>query len=170
MQGGDKMTGVFENIIHLEDDSLKNRYLTFSIGQETYGIEVRYVVEIVAIQKITELPDFPDYLKGIINLRGKIIPVMDVRLRFKKEAIDYNVRTCIIVVDIKGTSIGLIVDTVSEVITISEQDIVELLDINKNINNKCVKKIGKVGKDIKLLVDCEQLLSEDELIDIQDAI
>lgn len=164
------MTGVFENIIHLEDDSLKNRYLTFSIGQETYGIEVRYVVEIVAIQKITELPDFPDYLKGIINLRGKIIPVMDVRLRFKKEAIDYNVRTCIIVVDIKGTSIGLIVDTVSEVITISEQDIVELLDINKNINNKCVKKIGKVGKDIKLLVDCEQLLSEDELIDIQDAI
>jgi len=160
---------IIDKATELEEDTLKNRYLTFSIGQEVYGIEIRYVIEIVGIQKITAIPELPQYVKGIINLRGKIIPVMDVRLRFKKEPKDYNDRTCVIVIDVKGTSIGLIVDTVSEVISIPEQDIVEPPQMNKGVSNKYIKKIGKVGNDVKLLIDCEKLLTEDELMDISEA-
>lgn len=163
------MTDVIDNTVELEEDTLKDRYLTFSIEHETYGIELRYVTEIVGIQRITKIPELPEYVKGIINLRGRIIPVMDVRLRFRKKPKDYNDRTCVIVINVKDTSIGLIVDTVSEVITIPEQDIVEPPQINKGVNNKYIKKIGKAGNDVKLLLDCEKLLSEDELMDINEA-
>ena len=157
------MADIIEKTGELEEDTLKGRYLTFSIGNESYSIEVRYVTEIIGIQAITEIPELPDYVKGIINLRGKIIPVMDVRLRFKKEPREYNDRTCVIVIDIRDISIGLIVDTVSEVITIPEQDIVEPPKMNKNFSNRYVKNIGKVGNDVKLLIDCEKLLNDDEI-------
>lgn len=159
------MADLIDNIIDLEEDTLKGRYLTFSIGNENYGIEVRFVTEIVGIQTITAIPELPEYVKGIINLRGKIIPVMDVRLRFRKEPKDYNDRTCVIVIDIDimDLSIGLIVDAVSEVITIPEQDIVEPPQMNKGSNNRYIKNIGKVGNDVKLLLDCEKLLTSDEL-------
>ncbi len=110
----------------LEEDTQKGRFLTFLIGKETYGIEIIYVTEIIGIQAITEMPETPDYLKGIINLRGKIIPVMDVRLRFGKQPREYDDRTCVIVIDLSGISMGLIVDSVSEVLSIPAQDIAEL--------------------------------------------
>jgi purine-binding chemotaxis protein CheW len=169
-RGVKKMAEIIENFVELEEDTQKDRYLTFSLGKESYGIEVRYVIEIIGIQSITEVPEMPDYIKGIINLRGKIIPVMDVRLRFKKEPKEYNDRTCIVVIDIKGISIGLIVDSVSEVITIPEEDVVDPPAINKSTNNKYIKKIGKVKNDVKLLLDCEKLLSDDELENIGDVL
>lgn len=148
--------------IEEEEDTQKGRFLTFALGNETYGIEIKYVTEIIGIQAITELPELSNYIKGIINLRGKIIPVMDVRLRFKKECKEYNDRTCIIVIDIDELSIGLIVDSVSEVLSIDEKDIVEPPQINKGYNNRYIKSIGKVGNDVKLLLDCEKMLTEDE--------
>lgn len=163
------MAEIMENFLEMEEDTQKDRYLTFSLGKESYGVEVRYVTEIIGIQSITEIPELPEYVKGIINLRGKIIPVMDVRLRFKKEPKDYNDRTCIVVIDIRGVSIGLIVDSVSEVITIPEQDVVEPPQMNKGFNNRYIQKIGKVGKEVRLLLDCEKLLSKDELDDISGA-
>jgi purine-binding chemotaxis protein CheW len=159
-----------ENYAEMEEDTLKDRYLTFLIGKECYGIEVRYITEIIGIQPITKIPELPEYVKGIINLRGKIIPVMDVRLRFKREPREYNDRTCIVVVDISDVSIGLIVDSVSEVLTIPEQDIVDPPSINKGFNNRYIRKIGKVGNGVKLLLDCDKLLTEDELEVISDAI
>lgn len=153
-----------------EEDTQKGKYLTFNIGTEFYGIEVRYVTEIIGIQVITEVPELPEYIKGIINLRGKIIPVMDVRLRFKKPSKEYNDRTCVIVVDIQDISVGLIVDSVSEVITIPDQDIVEPPQMNKGFGNKYIKKIGKVGNDVKLLLDCEKLLSEEEMENLNEAL
>jgi purine-binding chemotaxis protein CheW len=164
------MADLIENTVELEEDTLKNRYLTFSIGNESYGIEVRYVTEIIGIQAITEIPELPGYIKGIINLRGKIIPVMDVRLRFKKEPREYNDRTCIIVIDIRDISIGLIVDTVSEVITILEQDIVEPPKMNKGFQNRYIKNIGKVENDVKLLLDCEKLLTDDEIENLSEVL
>lgn len=146
----------------LEEDTQEGRYLTFSLGRESYGIEIRYVTEIIGIQPITEIPELPDYVKGIINLRGKIIPVLDVRLRFRKEPKEYNDRTCVIVVDIRDMSIGLIVDSVSEVLVIPEQDIVEPPQMNKGYQNRYIKNIGKVGNDVKLLLDCDKLLTEDD--------
>jgi len=164
------MADIIENTAELEEDTLKGRYLTFYIGNESYGIEVRYVTEIIGMQAITEIPELPEYVKGIINLRGKIIPVMDVRLRFRKESKEYNDRTCIIVIDIRDISIGLIVDTVSEVITIPEQDIVEPPKMNKNFSNRYVKNIGKVGNDVKLLLDCEKLLTDDEIENLSEVL
>lgn len=164
------MADMIENTVEVEEDTQEGRFLTFSLGKESYGIEIKYVTEIIGMQAITEIPELPEYVRGIINLRGKIIPVMDVRLRFKKEPREYNDRTCVIVIDIKDISIGLIVDSVSEVLTIPEQDIVEPPQINKGFNNRYIKKIGKVENEVKLLLDCEKLLTEDELEGLSEAL
>ncbi len=145
------------------EDTQKGRYLTFVIEDEGYGLEIQYVTEIIGIQKITEVPDLPVFLKGIINLRGKIIPVMDVRLRFSKPPMAYHDRTCIIVVDVGGISLGLIVDTVSEVLDIEEKYIVPPPVTLMGSSNQYLKNIGIIGNEVKLLLDCNKLLQEDEL-------
>jgi purine-binding chemotaxis protein CheW len=164
------MTDIFQKTIDLEEDTQKDRYLTFVLDKESYAIEIKYITEIIGLQEITEIPELPKYIKGIINLRGKIIPVIDVRIRFNKKSRDYNDRTCIIVIEINNISIGLIVDSVSEVLTIPEQDIVDPPQLNNNSNNRYIKSIGKVGSSMKLLLDCEKLLTEDELEDISEAL
>lgn len=150
------------------EDTQKDRYLTFILENECYGIDIKYVTEIIGLQAITEIPELPVYVKGIINLRGKIIPVIDVRLRFGKEAKAYNDRTCVIVVDMSNLSIGMIVDSVAEVLTIPEQDIVDPPQLNKETNSRYIRKIGKVGAAVKLLLDCERLLSENDLEALSD--
>lgn len=154
------------NILDMEnelEDTQKGKFLTFALGREDYGIEINYVTEIIGIQSITEIPELPNYVKGIINLRGKIIPVIDVRLRFKKPMAEYNDRTCIIVIDIRDVSVGLIVDTVAEVLSIAEQDIVPPPDGKTGFNSRYIKGIGKVGNEVKLLLDCDKLLADDEI-------
>lgn len=146
----------------MEEDTQRGKFLTFSLASESYGIEIKYVTEIIGIQPITEVPELPEYIRGIINLRGKIIPVMDVRLRFRKPMISYNDRTCVIVIDIKELSIGLIVDSVSEVLSIPESDIVQPPEMSKG-QNKFIKGIGKVGQDVKLILDSHKLLNEEEV-------
>ena len=156
-----------EEYDELEEDTQKDKYLTFTLGSDYFGIDILYVTEIIGIQLITPVPDLPDYVKGIINLRGKIIPVMDVRIRFKKEARDYDERTCIIVVDIGDISIGLIVDRVSEVVDIPESNISPPPKINKALPNGYVKAIGKVADEVKLILDCEKLLSEEVIKNLE---
>jgi len=149
------------------EDTQKGKFLTFCMGNEFYGIEIKYVTEIIGLQPITEIPEMPTYIKGIINLRGKIIPVMDVRLRFKKPFREYNDRTCIVVIDIREVSIGLIVDSVSEVISIPDEEIVAPPNMAKE-GNRYIKGIGKVGSDVKLLLDSDKLLNETDLETISD--
>ncbi|NJD01915.1 MAG: purine-binding chemotaxis protein CheW [Ruminiclostridium sp.] len=144
-----------------EEDTQKGKFLTFTLGNESYGIEIRYVTEIIGIQPVTEVPELPAYIMGIVNLRGKIIPVMDVRLRFKKTFMEYNDRTCVIVIDIRDISIGLIVDSVSEVLSIPDAEIVDPPDVSRS-GNKFVKGIGKVGNEVKLVLDCDKLLNDDD--------
>lgn len=156
-----------ERETYLDEDTQKGKILTFSLGSEAYGLEIKYVTEIIGIQEITEVPELPEYIRGIINLRGKIIPVMDVRLRFKKSLREYNDRTCIIVVDIQEILVGLIVDMVSEVITIQDQDIVPPPDLNRGSNNRYIKGIGKVGNEVKLLLDCNKLLNDEEVMTLE---
>lgn len=150
-----------------EEDTLQGKFLTFPLGAEDYGIEIKFVTEIVGIQAITPIPSIPEYIKGIINLRGKIIPVMDVRLRFKKEPRAYNDRTCIIVIDIKEVTIGLIVDSVSEVISIPDENIIEPPYVNKNVHNKFIENIAKINNAVKLILDCDKLLNEEDLEDLE---
>jgi purine-binding chemotaxis protein CheW len=154
-----------QELLDQEEDTQKGKFLTFILGRESYGLEIKHVTEIIGIQPITEVPELPEYIRGIVNLRGKIIPVMDVRLRFKKSFMEYNDRTCIIVIDIKDVYIGLIVDSVSEVISIPETEIVAPPDISK-MGNKYIKGIGKVDNEVKLLLDCNKLLNEEEMDNI----
>lgn len=149
-----------------EEDTQKGKYLVFSLGEEYYGIEIYYVMEIIGIQPITQMPDLPDYIKGIINLRGKIIPVMDVRTRFKKPFKEYNDRTCIIVIQIRDISLGLIVDSVSEVLSIPDEDIVPPPNMGKG-GHRFIKGIGKVESGVKLLLDCEKLINDEDVEELQ---
>lgn len=152
---------IVNDTLNLEEDTQKEKYLIFVLDNESYGISINNIIEIIGIQPITLVPELPDYIKGIINLRGKIIPVMDVRLRFKKEFREYNDRTCIIVIDIEGLGIGLIVDRVSEVLVIQEQDIVPPPNLNK-ITNRFIRGIGKIGKEVKLILDCDKLINDED--------
>ncbi|WP_378954143.1 chemotaxis protein CheW [Pelosinus sp. sgz500959] len=158
------MPEIAKNKLENEEDTQKDKFLTFALGSEVYGIEIKFVTEIIGIQSVTKIPDLPQYVKGIINLRGKIIPVIDVRLRFNKLYREYNDRTCIVVVDIKNVTLGLIVDSVEEVLTIVEQEIVLPPQFDHgNYQQRFIKGIGKVGKSVKLILDSERLLSDQEM-------
>jgi len=157
------MAGLLEKTTDSEENDMRGRILTFQINEEMFGIELQNVMEIVGIQPITEMLEMPDYVKGIINLRGKIIPVVDVRLRFKKPEKEYTDRTCIIVISFGGISIGLIVDCVSEVLTIPDGDIVEKPEMKSKDSRGYLKNIGKIGDKVVLLIDCEKLFNEEEL-------
>ena len=147
------------------EDTMHGKYLTFNLDNECYVVEISYVTDIIQMQPIATLPEVNSYVKGIINLRGEIIPVMDVRLRFGKEELEYNERTCIVVSRVNPLCVGLIVDSVSEVIYIADENIAAPPRIN-GTSNRYVKNIGKVGQEVKLLLDFEKLVGdESESID-----
>ena len=158
---------VEQDALNQIEDTQKGKFLTFCMGNDFYGIEIKFVTEIIGMQPITEIPEMPEYIKGIINLRGKIIPVMDVRLRFRKPFREYNDRTCIVVIDINEVSVGLIVDSVSEVMSIPDEEIVAPPSMSKE-GNKYIKGIGKVGTDVKLLLDSDKLLNDTDLERLSD--
>lgn len=157
------MTDLQKNTDDNSEDDMENRFLTFLINGGLFGIGLKNVMEIVGIQPITRMPEMPVYIKGIINLRGKMIPVMDVRLRFSEARKDYDDRTCIIVIDYGSISVGLIVDSVFEVLTIPKGDIAEKPKIGSRASRGYVNGIGKIGEKVVLLIDCEKLLNEEEL-------
>lgn len=145
-------------------DKKKQKYVTFMSGKEYFGLKIEYVNEIIVAQEITAIPETEDYIKGLINLRGKIIPVIDVRLRFKQEAFEYNDRTCIIVINVQGTEVGLIVETIAEVVEISDENLLPSPTLgrsDKTTQDRYVYAIGKVGNSVKLLLDPEKLLRDD---------
>lgn len=148
--------GVFEKGIAQQEETQQGRYLTFYVGEEAYAIPLEYVTEIIGIQPITIIPGVPGYIKGIINLRGKIIPVVDVRLKFKKQPEEYTERTCIIVIDTGELVAGLIIDKVSDVLTIDEQETVP----PPKYTNAYIKGVGKTDGEVKLILDCKQLLND----------
>ena len=146
-----------------DEDSMKNRYLTFRVGEEDYGIEIVYVTEIVGMQNITEVPDMPEFVKGVINLRGQVIPVIDVRICFKLKSREYDDRTCVVVVNIGKNAIGLIVDTVNEVINIAEDQVSLPPKMHGTDSGRYIQGLGKVGDKVKILLDVQKLLMGDDL-------
>ena len=147
-----------------EQEAQKGMYMTFKSGNEYYGIKIHYVYEIVGFQDITPVPETESYIMGLINLRGKIIPVIDVQKRFGQEPSEYNDRTCIIVVDVKATTVGLIVEKIAEAVEIKDENILPPPTISRvdRIQNKYVYGIAKVGDSVKLLLDPERLLGDEE--------
>ncbi len=143
----------FEN-----EDTQKDKYLTFHLAGEDYGIDIRYVIEIIGIQAITDVPDMPAFIRGVINLRGKVIPIMDVRARFGLDDREYDDRTCIIVVNIDDTEVGLVVDEVCEVADIPAADVEPPPKTGKNDDANYIRGMGKINTEVKILLDVNKLL------------
>lgn len=141
------------------EDSQKGKFLTFRIDREDYGLEIRHVTEIIGIQKITEVPDMADFVRGVINLRGKVIPVIDVRARFHLPPREYDERTCIIVVHVRDLAVGLVVDKVNEVADIPESQI-EPPPRTSSPSGRYIQGIGKIGSEVKIILDASKLLYE----------
>ena len=143
-------------LVFNDEDNIEDMYLTFGVAGEEYGIGISYVTEVVGMQRIMEVPDVPNFIKGVINLRGKVIPIMDIRLRFGLVAKPYTPRTVIIVLDIDNVMIGLVVDYVREVIEIPESQI----DLPSRFNeNNVIRGFGKQKNKVAIILDIERLVS-----------
>ena len=152
-----------------DDDTQKDKYLTFRLDVEDYGLEIMHVKEIISIQKITDVPDLPDFVKGVINLRGQVIPTIDLRLRFGLPAKEYDERTCIIITHMNDVPVGVIVDTVNEVLDIPPEMITPPPSVQKGVAHRFILGLGRVGDDVKIILNAEKLLHEDELEALEQA-
>ena len=145
------------------------KYLTFIIEDESYGLEILKVREIIGIMDITAVPKTPEYVKGVINLRGKVIPVIDLRLKFSMEEAEQTEETCIIVVSVNDLEIGIVVDEVSEVQNISAQDIEDAPEFGAQVDTDFILGMGKVGDRVTILLDITNVLSDADLTTARDA-
>ncbi len=147
--------------------SLSGKYLTFNLGDEGYGLEILKVQEIIGIQTITKIPRTPAYVKGVINLRGKVIPVVDLRSKFDMEELEFTRETCIIVVQVvrNDTSLvmGIIVDEVSEVLDISSGQIEAAPTLGTSVDTHFIMGMAKTENAVKILLDIDRVLSLEEI-------
>lgn len=141
----------------------EGKFLTFILGEEVYGIEILKVREIIKLMDITTVPRTPDYLKGVINLRGKVIPIINLRSKFSMQEIEHTQETCIIVVEVNQTSIGIIVDSVSEVSNIKGGEIEDAPHLGQDVDTNFILGLGKTKERIVILLDIEKVLSSEEL-------
>lgn len=145
----------------------EGKYLTFTLAEEEYGIGILKIKEIIGMLPITSVPRTPDFVKGVINLRGKVIPVIDLRLRFGMGEIDYTELTCIIVVEIDGQAgtvlIGIVVDSVSEVLNIKGEDVEDTPTFGTKLDTEYILGMAKMEGGVKILLDINRVLSGEEL-------
>ena len=134
------------------------KYLTFVLGDEEYGLEILKVREIIGIMGITAVPKTPEFVKGVINLRGKVIPVVDLRLKFGMEEAERTEETCIIVVDVGSVEMGIIVDKVSEVLDIAGQDIEDAPEFGAAVDTAFILGMGKADERVTILLDIGKVL------------
>ncbi len=149
-------------------ERLAGKYLTFKLAQEEYGLEILKVQEIIRMQAVTKVPRTPDYLRGVINLRGKVIPVVDLRKKFNMDTCQDTEKTCIIVVQVDaGTAkvvMGTIIDEVKEVLDIKAENIEETPSFGASINTEFILGIGKIGQSVKILLDIDKVMSVSEML------
>ncbi|MCB2167181.1 MAG: chemotaxis protein CheW [Deltaproteobacteria bacterium] len=154
-------------------DSLAGKYLTFILDNEEYGIALLKVKEIIGMMPITTVPQTPEYVKGVINLRGKVIPVSDLRLRFGMSAADYTERTCIIVVEIQGEAatiqIGIVVDAVSEVMNIKAEEVEEAPSFGTKVETDYILGMANMDGQVKILLDIDRVLTDDVMAKVPHA-
>jgi purine-binding chemotaxis protein CheW len=155
------------------NDSLAGKYLTFILENEEYGIALLKVKEIIGMMPITTVPQTPQYVKGVINLRGKVIPVSDLRLRFEMPAAKYTERTCIIVVEIQGEAatiqIGIVVDAVSEVMNIKAEEVAEAPSFGTKVETDYILGMANMDGQVKILLDIDRVLTDDAMAKVQQA-
>ena len=149
----------------------EGKYLTFMLASEDYGIGILKIKEIIGMMPITSVPQTPSFVKGVVNLRGKVIPVVDLRLKFGMPAIDYTERTCIIVVEISGQTgaikIGVVVDAVSEVLNIKGEDIENTPAFGTSVNIDYILGMAKMGGSVKILLDIDKVLNTQDIASLE---
>lgn len=150
------------------NQSRAGKYLTFFLAGEEYGLEILKVSEIIGLQPITRVPRMPEFVRGVINLRGKVIPITDLRMKFGMGAEDSE-DSCIIVVQMRGIQTGIVVDRVSEVVAINESDIEDAPTFGAGIRTEFLLGIGKAGGRVKLLLDIDKVLATTEIAALQAA-
>lgn len=159
-------TRVMDQAVNAMSDR-EGKYLTFSLANEEYGIGILKIKEIIGMMPITTVPQTPEFVKGVINLRGRVIPVLDLRSRFGMDPVDYTDRTCIIVVEIAGGAgnvmIGVVVDSVSEVLSIKAEVIEETPSFGTKLSTDYILGMAKIGKSVKILLDIDKVLGADEI-------
>ena len=171
MGAAEKESTVLDAELFDSESSQNNKYLLFNMGDEIFGIALTDVTEIVEMQDITEVPDMPVFIKGVINLRGRVIPLMDLRLRFGIDGREYDDRTCVIVVRINDMVVGVIVDTVAEVYDIPESDIDPTPSFHSSsADTQCVSGLAKVEDRVAILIGVLKLLQGTELTSVAEAI
>jgi purine-binding chemotaxis protein CheW len=138
---------------------LGGKYLTFELGGEVYGLEILKVREIIGLMEITAVPRTPVFVKGVINLRGKVIPVIDLRLKFAMEEAKHTAETCVIVVNVGEVEMGIIVDRVSEVLDIASEEIENTPAFGASVNTDFILGMGKVGGKVTILLDIEKVMA-----------
>ena len=151
---------------NIVEKTMKDRYLTFKIASEEYGLELAFVKEIIEMQPITKVPDMPSYIEGILNLRGNLIGVIDVRKRFSIPSKEHDEETCIIVIITEEYNLGIIVDAVYETVTIDSNNITAPPSAKLNYYNQFIRNIGTITNaqgesDVKLLIDMDKFLQQD---------
>ena len=151
---------------NIQELSSVNRFLTFFVDEEQYGIDISKIKEIIAPINITHIPKTPDFVKGVINLRGSIIPVVDVRLKFEMTARDMDMETAIIIYEVDKVSIGFIVDRVEDVLTLEDKDISEAPKFGSNIDTSFIENVAEVDNDVIMLLNLEKIFEPQELLDI----
>ncbi len=159
MQGGEDTKKSLEH--------LQGKYLTFQLGNEEYGLEILKVREIIGIMDITRLPRTPDFVKGVVNLRGKVIPVIDLRLRFGMHEREYDEKTCIIVVEVREAGLnilmGIIVDSVSEVLNVTLEDLEPTPSFGIALDTAFIMGMAKGKNSVRSLMDIDKVLTTEEL-------
>jgi purine-binding chemotaxis protein CheW len=145
------------------DLTTADQYLTFQLGSEEYGLEILKVREIIGIMDITSVPRTPDYVLGVINLRGNVIPVMDLRRKFEMEAAEHTRETCIIVVDVEGAQTGIVVDRVSDVLDIGTESIQDAPAVTSQVDTDFILGIGKTEDRVTILLDISRVLAAGDL-------
>ena len=152
-----------ETATRLEQSTRAGKYLTFALAEEEYGLEILKVREIISMSEITSVPKTPEYVKGVINLRGKVIPVIDLRLKFTMEEVPYTDETCIIVVHVDGVEMGIIVDHVSEVLDIAGGDIEDAPEFGASVNIDFILGMGKAEGRVTILLDISRAISAGDI-------
>lgn len=160
-------TSAQEEINTTETGGMDSKFLTFSLADEEYGIGILKIKEIIGMMPITSVPQTPDFVKGVLNLRGKVIPVLDLRLRFSLPSLEYSERTCIIVVEVDSKfgiiTMGIVVDSVSEVLPIKPEDIENAPSFGTKVDTTYILGIAKTEGGVKILLDIDRILSTEEL-------
>lgn len=144
-------------------NSDENQFVTFSIGEETYGVEVLRVQEIIGMTQITHVPNAVSFMKGVINLRGAVVPVVDMRIKFGMSERGYDSFTVIIIVEVKGRLVGMIVDTVSDVANIPIESIQDTPHFTAKIETDFIKGIGQLENRLVIILDVERIMTADEI-------